>query len=185
MTFNCADGRTVTALLDKPDETGVSLCVGAGSTGRTAQMRIAGSLDADSLAVTLMHEGRVEDFHVLAGLPLREGARVLSLDSAQAAGVHQLTVYDTRGRILADRLFFTAKAGDLRPTLTVSGQQEHYEPYAPVTLTLRGKAAGANVSVAVQSGRGAVELNDNGSILTEMLLASEIRGIRAQCGLVF
>lgn len=176
VTFTCADGRTVTASLDKPDETGVSLCVGAGSTGRTALMRLAGSLDADSLAVTLMHEGRVEDFHVLSGLPLREGARVLSLDSAQAAGVHQLTVYDTRGRILADRLFFTAEAGDLQPTLTVSGQQEYYEPYAPVTLTLRGKAAGANVSVAVQSGRGAVELNDNGSILTEMLLASEIRG---------
>lgn len=173
VTFTCDDGRTVKASLDKPDETGVSLCLSAGNTGRTAQMRIAGNLDADSLAVTLMHEGRVEDFCVLADLPLQEGARVLRLDSAQAAEVHQLTVYDTQGCILADRLFFTAEASDLQPTLTVSGQQKHYEPYAPVTLTVRGKATGANVSVAVQSSRGAVELNDNGSILTEMLLASE------------
>ena len=176
VTFVTKNGRNIKSTLDKPDADGVSMQLARQTDGWYAEMSMAGNLCTDSLAVTLMCEGRIEDFCTFVSLPEKGGTRVWHLDKATKSGVHQITVLDTQGRIMADRLFFVANQDDMKPTLEIDGKKESYAPYEPISLSINGKDSGGNVSLAVRSDRGATYLNDNGNILTEMLLASEIRG---------
>lgn len=185
MTFLSKDGEKAVATLAKPDEEGVAVRLYAQADGWHAQIGLAGDLTADSLAITVMREGHIEEFSTLEALTELKGMRHLTLSKATQSGVHQMTVFDTRGNILADRLFFVTNPQDLQPTLTIEGQKEQYEPHEQVTLQVKGKHGGSNVSVAVRSNKSATYLNDNGSILTEMLLASEIRGFVPQPGWYF
>ncbi len=184
--FVSKDGERAQASLDRPDTDGVTMALSRRDSGWQAVIRMAGSVNADSLALTVMHEGRLEDFHTLASLAQDGGARHLLLDKAQTSGVHQLTVFDTQGRVLADRLFFVTRPQDMLPTLSISGQKERYDPHEPISLDIKGRAgSGARVSLSVRSDRASVRLHDNGSILTEMLLASEVRGFVPQPGWYF
>lgn len=180
------DGERAQATLDKPDTDGVTVALSRQDSGWQARILTAGNIRTNSLALTVMHEGRLEDFHPLASLAQDGEARHLLLDKAQASGVHQLTVFDTQGRVLADRLFFVTRPQDMQPTLAISGQKERYEPYEPIALSIKGRAAsGTRVSLSVRSDRASVRLHDNGNILTEMLLASEVRGFVPQPGWYF
>ena len=185
VTFVTQDGQKVKGTLGKPDADGVSTRLKQQANGWMAEMSVAGNLPADSLAITLMHEGRVEDFRTLVSLPQKDGSWTWSLDKALKSGVHQITVFDTQGRVLADRLFFVTNQEDMKPTLEISGKKKRYAPYDPISLNIKGTVPGSNVSLSVRSDRGATYLNDNGNILTEMLLASEIRGFVPQPGWYF
>ena len=71
------------------------------------------------------------------------------------------------------------------PTLSVSGAKEEYLPYDSIGLDIQGKAGEATVSLSVRDGYQADALYDNASILTEMLLSSEIRGFVPDPGWYF
>lgn len=183
--FLSKDGLKVTATLDKPDNDGVAVRLSRRNDGWQAQIRMAGDLIADSLAVTVMHEGRVEDFRTMNSLTEKEGVRQMFLNQSKASGVHQITIFDTQGQVLADRLFFVTNPKDILPTLDVTVGKTSYEPYEPISLNIKGQDGGCNVSVSVRSDKGVTYINDNGNILTEMLLASEIRGFVPQPGWFF
>ena len=185
VTFLSKEGEKAVATLEKPDENGVTVHLSQQADGWHALIRLAGNIPADSLAITIMHEGRVEDFHTMASLSEQDGARQWPLHKAKKSGIYQMTVFDTQGRVLADRLFFMTNPQDLRPTLTLSDPKKSYLPHEPISLHLQGKAGGGNVSLAVRSNKSATYLLDNGNILTEMLLASEIRGFVPQPGWYF
>lgn len=186
ITFLAKDGTKVAATLDNPDENGVQIRLIQRADGWHAQIQTAGNVLADSLAITVMHEGRVEDFHTIASLEQEDSTYKLHLSQAKKSGVHQVTVFDTQGRVLADRLFFVTDPKDLNPTIVLSGKKEEaYQPYESITLGIKASAKEGDVSVAVRSDRAATFLHDNGNILTEMLLASEIRGFVPQPGWYF
>ena len=67
----------------------------------------------------------------------------------------------------------------------MQGLKETYAPYEPVSLRLKAPQGARSVSLAVRDDSRRDFLNDNGTILTEMLLASEIRGFVPQPGWYF
>lgn len=181
ISFVSKDGERIETNLDKPAGDGVTVSLYRLDDKWQAQIRMAGNVCADSLALTVMYEGRLEDFHPLVSLAQEHGAYHLLLDKAQTSGVHQLTVFDTQGRVLADRLFFVTQPKDLQPTLCIRGQKNEYKPYEPISLNIKRNAGrSGKASLSVRSNRAAARLHDNGNILTEMLLASEVRGFIPQ-----
>jgi hypothetical protein len=183
VTFTTADGEKVSAMLPKPEEKGVSIKVVQEGDGIIIETNPAG-LNADSLALTIMHEGNMEEFHTLS-----EGKSVKI--RGLVAGIHQATIFDTQGRVFADRLFFVTKREMAEPTLIVSGIKEKYDPYELVEMRVAPFRGGEKenlegvISLAVRDGYQSDPLFDNGNIMTEMLLSSEVKGFIPNPGWYF
>ena len=181
VTFEAANGEKVSAKLPKPEKEGVGIKVVQDADSTIIEASLAG-LNADSLALTIMHEGRVERFFALSdSLKVKTGGL--------QAGIHQATVFNTQGRVFADRLFFVRVHEQEEPTLLVSGQKDEYEPYEKVELTLKGTIPkveqGGGFSLAIRDSYRSDPLFDNGNIMTEMLLSSEIKGFIPNPGWFF
>ena len=181
VTFEAANGEKVSAKLPKPEKEGVGIKVVQDGDSTIIKTSLAG-LNADSLALTIMHEGKVEKFYALSdGLQVKTGGL--------QAGIHQATVFNTQGRVFADRLFFVTKPELSEPTLMVSGTKDEYEPYEKVELTLKGTSQkserGGGFSLAIRDSYRSDPLFDNGNIMTEMLLSSEIKGFIPNPGWFF
>ena len=105
-----------------------------------------------------------------------------------STGVNQLTLFNADGRIYADRLFFVNRHDHDEPRLSVEGLQHEYEPFAPIDLTLKlapGESPAADVSLSVRDHATDEATYDNGTMLTEMLLASEVKGFVENPGWYF
>ena len=184
--FVSKDGKRAKAKLPKPELTGVSLKVEQTDSGWVAHIRHTADLQDDSLGVSLMCEGKVAPIQ----LPQKEESFVLIPSPGEdgkglPSGVYQLTVFDTRGRVFADRLFFNRGKEDMMPTLSIEGLKEEYQPYEPVNLALKAPPSKSSISISVRDDFRRDCLYDDSNILTEMLLASEIRGFVPQPGWYF
>ena len=177
MTFTASDGRTVKGKLPKAEKVGAAIQVKQEGDSVFIDTRLAG-LSMDTLALTVMHEGRVEEFTV-------HSAQCIVPLSRLRCGVNQVTLFDAQGRVYADRLFFVRKADEMQPTLHIEGLRNDYLPYDSIGFTVQGQARGATVSLAVRDAFLQDPLYDNASIMTEMLLASEIRGFVPDAGWFF
>ena len=187
--FVTKKGERIRAKLPVPEEEGLSVEVL--QTGESLQLktRPSGSGVPDSLAVSLMHGGKLEVLRTMS--PRGEGSTVEFDTSTLAAGIHQLTVFDAAGRVWADRLFFVRKADTHRPTLECRGMRDEYQPYENIALTFAspsqsGKAGGTQgTSVSIREQTFPETPFDNGGILTELLLCSEIKGFVPHPGWYF
>ena len=199
--FVSKDGKQAIAKLPKPELTGVSLKVEQTDSGWVAHIRHTADLQDDSLGVSLMCEGklvkneelRMKNEEFAAAVPTSSSA-ISSVEnssffilrsSLNKSGVYQLTVFDTKGRVFADRLFFNRGKEDMMPTLSIKGLKEEYQPYEPVNLTLKAPPSKSSISISVRDDFRRDCLYDDSNILTEMLLASEIRGFVPQPGWYF
>ena len=118
---------------------------------------------------------------------LRVCRMAIPLDSLPT-GVNQLTVFDGEGRIYADRLFFVNHHDYDAPKLAVSGVRQSYEPFDSITLHLQltdPVDSLSSLSLAVRDRDTEEDTYDNGTILTEMLHASEIKGFVENPGYYF
>ena len=185
--FVSKDGKQAKAKLPKPEQTGVSLKVEQTDSGWVAHIRHTADLQDDSLGVSLMCEGKSVTHSLLQPSSKGRGFKSFPLgeDLGEASGVYQLTVFDTKGRVFADRLFFNRGKEDLNPTLSIEGLKEEYQPYEPVNLTLKAPPSKSSISISVRDDFRRDCLYDDSNILTEMLLASEIRGFVPQPGWYF
>ncbi len=179
VTFNTEDGQMVKAKLPKPEEQGVALQVKQEGDSICIETRLAG-VNADSLAMTIMHEGHVEALFML-----NKASEFHIHQSRLSCGVNQVTVFDVAGRVWADRLCFVTKQEEMQPTLAISGLQDEYQPYDSIGLDIQGNVGNTTISLSVRDGILQDELFDNASILTEMLLSSEIRGFVPDPGWFF
>ncbi len=179
VTFTTPDGNKVKEKLPKAETEGVSLQVRQEGDSIVIETKIAG-LAPDTLALTVMNEGKVEDFWLLA-----ENRELRMSKEDLHCGVNQATVFDTQGRVYADRLFFVTKQDEMQPTLTIDGIRDNYQPYEKISLGIKGKAQDTPISLAVRDVAQMDNLFDNASILTEMLLSSEIRGFVPDPGWYF
>lgn len=101
-------------------------------------------------------------------------------------GVNQVTLFDAEGRIYAERLFFVLHEEALKEHLHIEGVEQEYNAFAPVRLTLTQTAsADAHISLAVRDASTMTSNYDNGNILTEMLLGSELKGFIENPGYYF
>ena len=177
--FRTAEGKKVSAKLPKTEDDGVALQVLRQGDKWTILTTVAGKLSPGDLAMTVMNQGRIVRVHHAVGQPL-----VIPADSLDA-GVYQATVFDSMGRVYADRLFFTYRKTDMQANIRIEGIEEQYVPYAPVSLKVKSAAKDADISLAVRDANRTDISFDNGSIMTEMLLASEIKGFVPDPGWYF
>lgn len=172
------DGRARRFPLPEAEATGVVMRVDNLSSADSVRFSIRKSAATAplTLGAVVMCGGRLRNFTILD----IEDDGVLSFAVARnklAAGVARIVLCDDRGNILADRLFF-ARRGPVAE-IAAKTDKEHYDPYTKVTLSIEGRDAGgaalsAPVSVAVRDGDE--EIEGGGSVMTELLLRSEIRG---------
>ncbi len=181
VVFTTKKGEKVKAMLPEIKEEGAAMQVEQKGGMVEIGIRLTASMLPDSMAMTVMHEGKVKAFFAMDG---KEKTVRLDTDSLQA-GVHQATVFDTQGRVYADRLFFVRRTDTERPTLSVSTPKEEYQPYEKIEVAVNGKGGGTPISLSVRDGLNSPALYDNGNIMTEMLLASEIKGFIPQPGWYF
>ena len=188
--FTTDDGETAKAKLKDIDKEGVALQVTQEDS--LWHFHIHSSLDKP-LGLTVMHEGVTSHFMEMGpNLNENKNEDVFSshfslLTSSLPTGVNQATVFDEEGRVWADRLFFVMRPEVTKPTLTVTGLKEQYEPYEQVNLTIRPPSPtlppngeGASISLAVRDAALQDYTFDSGNIMTEMLLSSEIKGFVPQ-----
>ena len=175
--FRTKDGKEISKELPKAEAQGATLCVEERNGKWTIGVQASGGLSTGNMAMTLMHEGTMIHFAPLDGKAKAE----IRLDSdTLKAGVHQATLYDADGRVWADRLFFVKKKDIERPTLTFNGAKVQYKPYEQISLGVQGIQGNTRISVAVRDAVRGSRNDDTGNILTEMLLASEIKGFVPQ-----
>ena len=93
-------------------------------------------------------------------------------------GVNELMVLDAKGKILASRLFFVNNH-DTSVGLNIDTRgKTDFQPYEPISLTAKAEVP-ALFSISVRDA-GADEMSyDDGNIMTDMLLSSELKGFIA------
>ena len=175
--FTDKDGVSIKTLLPKVEVKGVTVKIE--QTDGHYYAHISKNSDMP-MALTVMHEGVVEQVEEI--VPMNGSVKLNS--SQWPAGIHQLTLFDADGRIWADRLFFITKPELFTPSLTVGNIKTQYEPFEQITLDIKNNGpqtnGTANISLSVKDATNSDYLYDNGNIMTEMLLASELKGFIPQ-----
>lgn len=154
-----------------------------GIGNRKVEINSVGTAASEELGMTVMHDGVMLDFQTI---PAGSSATLTLDEEKLKTGVCQVTIYNNVGRVYADRLFFCRKDDLVPNNLRIAGLSSNpAEPFAPVNLSVEGGKPGTTISVSVCDAKHSEYLYDNGNILTEMLLASEIRGFVENPGYFF
>lgn len=95
------------------------------------------------------------------------------------SGVIQITLFNTKGEILAERLSFVNHHNELSIKTTLN--KERYLPYDSINLSIEVKDKSDNpietsVSLSVYDRESVTCINNTGNILTNMLLSSDLKG---------
>ncbi len=172
LVFTTKEGLEVAVKMPDIMPEGVVLTVDAKADSVHLKINTSNGLNTDALALTVMHEGVLYSFN-----EIKNHEVVLAFANTDLQpGVNQVTVFDTTGRVYADRLFFIRTNDNGQHDIAISGQKEVYVPYEKVNLDIKAPNANGTMSVAVRDVNHMNELYDNASIMTEMLLTSEIKG---------
>ena len=179
LTFVAKDGTKATVTLPVPSKRGVTIHAEEKADAWDIIIKTTVDLTPQNLGLSVMNEGKISYFRQLKDYSQEFHIPISSLQP----GVNQATVFDDKGHILADRLFFVWKEKTMQPTLKIEGLRDNYKPYEVIELHI-SRAMGDSTaykcphyfSLAVRDGERMERTYDNANILTEMLLASEIRG---------
>ena len=139
-----------------------------------AQLSFRGFPEGRQYALAVFCRGMLKIFQPIT----TDGPQVIDT-SLLPTGVNDLIILDEEGRLLADRLFFVNHHDyDLQP-VTVSGLRDEYQPFEAVTLDFQAPADMKHLSISVRDGANEELTYDTGSILTDLLLSSELKGFVA------
>ena len=166
-------GKSYTFNLPKVEETGFSLKYDHG------QVTVCGAgaqVYGRNYALAVMCRGQLTWFDKFTAA---EEKHVVELPMKELpTGVNELVVVNEGGIIQASRLFFVNNH-DMSSPLTIDTHgKSDYQPYEAVTLTAQSETP-ALFSISVRDA-GADEVSyDDGNIMTDMLLSSELKGFIA------
>lgn len=171
------DGRTARKDLPQVQTEGAAMQVTQTAQGLQVVVNATGQAAGEALGITAMCHGVPVDCQQLGQGKTR--STLIPADKLPT-GVVQITLYNEQGRVYADRMAFVRK-DDFQPQNITFGniQEAPYEPYAPITVRVNGEP-GSYLSVAVRDAAHTDYTYDNGNIMTEMLLCSQIRGFVEQ-----
>ena len=94
-------------------------------------------------------------------------------------GVNDFIVFDEEGTPLADRLFFVDNHDYGTEWIEVEGLKDGYQPYEQVRLSFHAPADAGHISISVRDASTDDPTYDTGSMMTELLLSSELKGFVA------
>ena len=166
--------------LPKTEDVGCALRLDATGSELTADIELHGYPAGSSFAVAVLCRGVLKYFLTFTNTPQQDNHNSQLIDSSLLpTGVNNLIVLDEDGRLLADRLFFVNHHDyDLQP-VTVTGLQSEYQPFEAVTLQFQAPADMKHLSISVRDGANEELTYDTGTILTDLLLSSELKGFVA------
>ena len=160
--------KSVTEKLPESVADGVVLLVETDTAGITINYGAAGMAAQEPLGLTIMHDGVLQYFYQLSSETIHF--------PATKAGVYQVTVFNSEGKVYADRLCFYLPEGFQARNVTIGGvKEENYKAFEPITLEVQG-APGSSMSVSVRDAAKSEYTYDTGSMLTEALLSSQLKG---------
>lgn len=150
------------------------------------RMIIQGTTESkEELGIQIQCNGVSKAFRKLSPADMRKDT-VDIFWASLPTGVNQITVFNGEGRIYADRLFFVNHHDYDQPLINVEGIKQEYAPFEPIELRMKLlRHHDADVSLAVRDHATDETTYDNGTMLTEMLLASEIKGFVENPGWYF
>ena len=177
-------GKQYSFNLPKAERSGAVVSVSDGK----AILQTRGLPANGQYAVSVLCRGVLKHF---APVTVADGTPVnipLPMDSLPV-GVNDLTVFDSEGQILADRLFFKGMGpmspmspmgamGLITPASPISPSTT-YSPYQEITVSLQTPAPQTTFSVAVRDTRTDEPTYNDGNVMTDLLLSSELRGFVA------
>ncbi|MCM1109512.1 MAG: hypothetical protein NC388_10785 [Clostridium sp.] len=135
------------------------------------------AVSAPLLGVSVISSGLVVAYQEFA--PQEGTVQDVTFDLAQLpTGVNQLTVFDRNGRIYADRLCFVNNHDYDACKLSVGGADQEFTAFSPIEIELNLPKGinRADLSLTVRDAATDDRLYDNSTLLTEMLLGSELKG---------
>ena len=153
---------------------------------RVLRMIIQGTNESkEELGIQIPCNGVSKAFRKLSPADMRKDT-VDIFWASLPTGVNQITVFNGEGRIYADRLFFVNHHDYDQPLINIEGIKQEYTPFELIELRMKlFRHHDADVSLAIRDHATDETTYDNGTMLTEMLLASEIKGFVENPGWYF
>ena len=157
--------------LPEAQKEGCALMIDAVSDTLLATLQCTDSLCGSPLAYVLMHNGNIFRCDTMCAVPLIEIE--LNRDSLPE-GVSQITVFDSYGRIWAERLFFRCPVPKSSDSIMITTKTPRLTPCGKVEVELYAQP-NSNISF---SAIDCATMNNGkqGNMKTWMLLSSEVRG---------
>ena len=150
---------------------GCTLSLDAVSEQMLATLQCTDGICGNMLGYVLMHNGNIVRCDTIKAVPLLE----IELDrETMPEGVNQLTVFDSWGRIIAERLFFICPKPDKADSIRVTTLTQRLKPCGKVEMELHTRP-NANLSFSAMDAQTMTN-GKQGNMKTWMLLSSEVRG---------
>ncbi|MBR5466353.1 MAG: hypothetical protein IKU79_02970 [Bacteroidaceae bacterium] len=165
---NPANTQSATKQLPAPTKDGVALRVNTDTLGINILYATPKTVLNDTLGLTIMQNGILKHFRELNGDTIQF--------LANEPGVYQITIFNPEGKVYADRLCFFLPARFNHNNVSFNGIKENnYKAFEPISFEIKGEP-GSSLSVAVRDAAKSEYIYDTGSMLTEALLSSQIKG---------
>ena len=150
---------------------GCALHLDAVNENMLATLQCTDGICGSMLGYVIMHNGNIYRCDTLTASPLME----IELDrQAMPEGVNQMTVFDSRGAIMAERLFFLCPKPDKGDSIRVTAITQRLKPCGKVEMELKTRP-NANLSFSAMDAKTMTN-GKQGNMKTWMLLSSEVRG---------
>ena len=150
---------------------GCTLSLDAVSEQMLATLQCTDGICGNMLGYVLMHNGNIVRCDTIKAVPLLE----IELDrTTMPEGVNQLTVIDSWGRIMAERLFFICPKPNKADSIQVTTLTQRLKPCGKVEMELRTRPS-ANLSFSAMDAQTMTN-GKQGNMKTWMLLSSDVRG---------
>lgn len=172
------EGKKYSFRLPEPIDEGYALYIDNLRAGQLrGQLKGYAGCPDELLGVMLINKGMVCYFDTLS---IQRGVASIDIPKEKLpTGVHQLTLFNAKGKVFAQRQLFINN-GIETGAIHISATAPQYDPFAPVTLDVQttapdGSPMPATISLAVRDQQDlGTAYNDN--LLTNMLLSSELKG---------
>ena len=174
--FITPDGQEVTSKLPQAAPTGIAMQLLWKGDSCTVVIDATADMPVTDMGISIMHEGVLRKYSRLTGRHIRLPIPTDALPE----GVNQLSVFDSDGRVWADRLFFVRKVQKSSASVVIGGIKDVYDPFEHIELSVESQHPNAAISLSIRDRYSQEYLYDSGNIMTEMLLASEIKGFVPQ-----
>ena len=157
--------------LPEAKKEGCALHVDAVSEQMLATLQCSDGICGNLLGYVLLHNGNIIRCDTLTAVPLME----IEMDRASMSeGVSQMTVFNSWGEIMAERLFFVCPKPDKTDSIEVTALTRKLRPCGRVEMELHTKP---NASLSFSAIDAQTMTNGRqGNMKTWMLLSSEVRG---------
>lgn len=94
------------------------------------------------------------------------------------SGVNELMLLDADAKVLASRLFFVNHDDNVK-NVSVKTDKMEYKPFEPISLEVKGVEPKMPFAISVRDARTDDTSFDDGNMMTEMLLCSDLKGFVA------